>query len=58
MADYATQNYPFSRIHLEVETLRHYTNKPTNLNSKCPKLLRQRIRKRYYKTLGTSLLKI
>ncbi len=39
-----TQNYPFSRLKLVVETLWHSTNGPTNQNSlKFPKLLNQRI---------------
>ena len=47
------QNYPFCR--LVVETFGPYD--PTNWNSiKVPKLLRQRIRKHYYITLGTIVI--
>ena len=49
----ATQNYPFCRLELVVETF----EKPTNQNSlKSPKFLGQQIRKRYYKTFGTSVI--
>ena len=44
-----TQNYPFV----------DYTqlNEPTNQNTiKAPKMLRQRLRKRYYETLGTIVI--
>ena len=48
-----TQNYPFYRTNLVVETIEQSTNK----NSlKSPKLLRQQIRRRDYKTLGTSVI--
>ena len=50
-----TQNYPFCRLKLVVETFEQL-NELTNQNSlKFPKLLRQRIRKRYIKTFGTSV---
>ena len=40
-----------------VETLGHPINEPTNQNSiKVPKLVSQRIRNRYQKTLGTSVI--
>ena len=49
----ATQNYPFIRLQLEVETLDTQPNELTNQNSiKFPKVF-----KRYYKTLGTSVKK-
>ena len=41
-----TQNYPL---------FKGKSNEPTN--QKSPKFLRQRIRKLYYKTLGTSVIK-
>ena len=43
-----TQNYPLCRLKLVVETNQN------SLNS--PKLLSQRIRKHYYKTLGNSVI--
>ena len=48
-----TRNYPFCGLQLMVETFRHSTNQ----NSlKSPKLLIQRIRKSYNKTLETSAI--
>ena len=45
------------RLKLVVGTLEHWTYKATNQNSlKSPKLLIQRIRNLYYKTLGTSVI--
>ena len=52
--DYA-QNYPFFRLKLVVETFEHSTKLPINQNQS-PKSLSQRIRKRYDKTLGTSVM--
>ena len=50
-----TQNYPFCRLELVIETLETQLNESTNHNSlKSPKVLSQRIRKRNYKTLETS----
>ena len=50
------QNYPLSRLKLVVKHLNTQLNEPTNQNSlKSPKLLSQRIRKHYYKTLRTSV---
>ena len=49
-----TQIYPFCRLKLAVETL--YTQLNESTNQKSPKLLRKRIKKRYYKTLGTSVI--
>ena len=47
-----TLNFPLRMLKLVAETF-----KPTNQNSfKSPKLLSQQIRKRYYKTLGTSII--
>ena len=43
----STQNYPFCRLLLVVETFGHSIYKPTTQKSQ--KLLRKRIRKRYYK---------
>ena len=52
-----TQNYPFYR--LKLKRLNTQLNYPTNQNSlKPPKFLSQRIRKRYYKTLGTSVTRL
>ena len=51
-----TQNEPVFRLQLVFETcLPTELNEPTNQNQlKNPRLLSQRIRKLYYKTLGTS----
>ena len=49
-----TQTSPFYSVRLVVETFEHLTYESTNQNSQ--KLLSQQIRKRYYKTLGTSVL--
>ena len=47
-----TQNYPFCRLKFVVETF-----ESTNKNwLKSPKLLSKRIRKLYYKTLGTIVI--
>ena len=52
-----SQNCPFCRLQLVVETLDTKLNKLTNHNSLKPlKLLSQRIRKYYHKTLGTSVI--
>ena len=52
-----TQNYPFCRLQLGVETFEIQLFEPINYNSlKSAKLLSQQIR-RYYKTLGTSVIK-
>ena len=55
-----TQNYPFCRLILVVENWNVWNtqhNETTNRNSqKSPNLLGQRITKRYYKTLGTSVI--
>ena len=45
-----TQNYPFSRLQLVVETFVHSTSMKIYQS---PRLLSKRIRKRYHKTLGT-----
>ena len=50
------KNYPFRRLQLVDETLEHSTYELANQNSKSSKLLIQRIRKRYCKTLGTSVI--
>ena len=49
-----TQNRPFYRFQLVVETFGHSTLK--KIPWKSPKLLSQRIGKRYYKTLGNSIM--
>ena len=50
-----TQNYPSCRLKLVVEMFE--LNESSNQNSrKSPKLLNQRIRKRYYETFGTSVI--
>ena len=55
MAD--KQNYPFCRLQLLVETFGHSTlNKLIKIQQESPKLSSQQIRKRYYNTLGTSLI--
>ena len=52
-----TQNYPFFRLKIVVESSDTELDEPTNQNSiKISKFLSQRIRKRYYKTLGTSFI--
>ena len=51
------QNYPFWRLQLVVHTLDTQLNEPNNQNSiKVPKLLCQRIRNRFHKTLETSVI--
>ena len=51
------QDYKFCRLNLVVETFEQL-NALTNQNTlKSPKLLSQRMRKFYYKTLGTSVIK-
>ena len=53
-----TQNYPFYELKLMVKTFEHSTE-PTNQNSQnAPKMSILRIRKRYYKTLGTCPLSL
>ena len=49
------QNYPFCILKFVVETLDTHFKKPTNQNPLM--VLHQRIRKRYYKTLGTTIKK-
>ena len=55
-----TQNCPFCRLQLEVETFRHSTNELTNHNSiKIPNVIKptkdnESQGKRYYKALGTA----
>ena len=54
-----TQNYHFCILHQEVETFDiNYMNQPITIQWKSPRLLSQRIRKCYYKTLGTSVINI
>ena len=51
------QNKVFSRLMLLVEMFGHWTDWPTNQNLiKYLKFLSQRIRKRHYKTLVTSVI--
>ena len=50
-----TQNYPYCRLQLVVRTL-NLINQQIKIQLKSPKLLSQLIRKRYYKTLGTSVI--
>ncbi len=51
------QNYPFCRLQLAVETFGHSNCYQLNkIHQKSPKLLSQRIRKHYYKTLETSVI--
>ena len=57
------QNYPFFRLKLGVKMfvkcLKTQLNEPTNLNSKSKSpqnCYYKQIRKRYYKTAGTSLI--
>ena len=51
-----TQNPPFCRLQLVVETIGHSTKwtKQSKYNKKSPKLLSQRIRKSFDKTSGSS----
>ena len=49
------QNYPFCRLKLVIETL-NLINQLISLNSLTLNLLSQRIRTRFYKTLGTRVL--
>ena len=52
-----TQSYRFCRLHLVVKTLDIQLNEPTNqIQYKSQNLGCQRIRKRYHKTLGTSVI--
>ena len=51
--DNDTQNYPCCRLNLWLKQLNTQLNESTNQNS--PKLLSQQIRKRYYKTLRTTV---
>ena len=48
------QIYPLCRLKL-IKLINTQLNEPTNQNQMSRKLLSQRIRKRYYKTLGTSV---
>ena len=48
-----TQNYPFCRLQIMLETLRPSTYYNTIT---VPKILGQRIRNHYHKTLGTSVI--
>ena len=52
-----TKNYSICRIELVVETFEHsaYLTNQSKF-TKSPNLLSQGIRKRYYKTLGTSVI--
>ena len=51
------QNYPFCRLTLMLKRSITQLDKPTNQDSvKSPKLFSQRMRKRYYKTLGSSVI--
>ena len=53
-----TQNHPFCRLKLVVETFRNctkWTNQP-RLNKSTVGFLSRRIRKRYYQTLRTSVI--
>ena len=53
-----TQNYPLCRLKLAVEAFYQFNliNQPIKIQNNSPKLLSQRIRKQYYKTLGTSVI--
>ena len=52
-----TKYYPFCRLNKLLKRSSTKLNKPTNhIQLKSPKLLSQRIGKRYYKTLRTSLI--
>ncbi len=52
-----TQNCPFCISQLLVETLDTQLNKPTNQNSlKVPNVVKPTNKKRYYKTLETSVI--
>ena len=52
--NYDIQNYPFCKLKLGFRTFEYFMNQPIK---KSAKLLRQQIRKRYCKTLGTSVIK-
>ena len=56
--NYITQKDPFCIFKLEVQTLNTQLNELTNQKSsqQSPKLSSQRIRKRYYRTLETSVI--
>ena len=48
-----TQNCPFYKLQLVIETFGHSTNQPTNQNSiKVPQI----VRKRYFVNLGTIII--
>ena len=55
-----TQNYPFCRLQLVIDMFGHLTINEIKIlikiQLKSPRLLSQRIRKRYYKTLVTSVI--
>ena len=51
-----TQNSPFCRLQLAVKHLNTQLNEINQNVVKSTKLLSQGIRKRYYKTLGTSVI--
>ena len=49
------QNYPFCILQLVVDIFGHLINQPIKIQIYSPKLLSQQIKKRYYKTFGTSV---
>ena len=52
-----TQNYPFCRLRLVVETFEHSTKWINQLKfNKVPKIVKPMNTKRYYQTLGTSVI--
>ena len=51
-----TQNYQFCKLQLLAGWTLNLMNKPIKIQKESPKLLRQRIRKQYYITLGTSVI--
>ena len=52
------QNYPFCRLWLVVETFDTQFNKPTNIDLlKVPKVVKLMNKKRYWKALGTNVIK-
>ena len=53
---YSSQNSLLCRLQLVVETFGHSSQQPIKIQWKSPKLLSQRIRKRHYKTLGSSVI--
>ena len=52
-----TQNQPLNRLQLALGTLKtlNLMNQPIKFQEKSRKLLRQRVRRGYFKTLGTSV---